>query len=119
MFGGDPSRRAAAAIAEVAARLPESVLLGCSTAGEIHDAQVQDASLSLAIAHFAGVSAAQGFAAHRARTTIRSRPAARWAARSPGPTCARCSSCPTALHVNGSRLDGRACNDVAARHASS
>ena len=29
--------------------------MGCSTAGEIHEAQVQDASLTVAIAHFAGV----------------------------------------------------------------
>ena len=56
MFGGKGSSECQSAIAEVAARLPRSVLAGCSTAGEIFDAQVQDASLSVAIAHFAGVA---------------------------------------------------------------
>ena len=55
MFGGRASPACRAAIDEVSARLPKSVLMGCSTAGEIHDAQVQDASLTVAIAHFAGV----------------------------------------------------------------
>lgn len=35
--------------------MPNSVLVGCSTAGEIFDGRVQDASLSIAIAHFTRV----------------------------------------------------------------
>ena len=56
MFGGTASPACRAAIAQVVEHLPRSVLVGCSTAGEIHDAQVQDSSLTLAIAHFAGVA---------------------------------------------------------------
>ena len=52
MFGGNPAEDCRDAIAEVAGRLPQSVLLGCSTAGEIFDAHVQDVSLSVAIARF-------------------------------------------------------------------
>jgi hypothetical protein len=39
MFGGNPVEECGIAIAEVARRLPNSVLLGCSTAGEIFGAQ--------------------------------------------------------------------------------
>ena len=63
MFGGNPVDDCGAAIAEVAGRLPNSVLLGCSTAGEIFGARVQDVSLSLAVARFAPerrVTAARG-----------------------------------------------------------
>jgi hypothetical protein len=56
MFGGNPVEECGIAISEVARRLPNSVLLGCSTAGEIFGAQVQDLSLSLAVARFAGVT---------------------------------------------------------------
>lgn len=56
VFGGSASPAMRGAIAEVAARLPKSVLAGCSTAGEIHDTRVQDASLTVAIARFAGVA---------------------------------------------------------------
>jgi len=52
MFGGNPLDGCRGAIAEVARRLPTSVLLGCSTAGEIFDARVQDVSLSVAVARF-------------------------------------------------------------------
>jgi hypothetical protein len=56
MFGSNASAACGAAIDEVRGRLPQSVLVGCSTAGEIHDGQVQDESLAVAIAHFAGVT---------------------------------------------------------------
>ncbi len=56
MFGGNPVEECGFAIAEAALRLPNSVLLGCSTAGEIFGAQVQDLSLSLAVARFARVT---------------------------------------------------------------
>ena len=56
IFGGRASRETEAAVGEVAARLPNSILAGCSTAGEIHGEQVQDASLSVAIASFAHVT---------------------------------------------------------------
>jgi len=52
MFGGNPLDGCRGAIAEVARRLPNSVLLGCSTAGEIFNARVQDVSLSVAVARF-------------------------------------------------------------------
>ncbi len=55
MFGGNASPECRAAIAEVATRLPQAVYVGCSTAGEIFDDQVQDATLSVAIAHFEDV----------------------------------------------------------------
>ncbi len=56
IFGGPSSPLCKAAIAEVAVRLPSSVLMGCSTAGEIHGERVQDASLAVAIASFAGAT---------------------------------------------------------------
>jgi len=55
VFGAPASAGCRAALQEVRERLPNSILLGCSTAGEIFNAQVQDASLSVAIAHFDGV----------------------------------------------------------------
>jgi hypothetical protein len=56
MFGGEASPACRAAIAEVVARLPQSTLVGCSSAGEIMNARVHDSSLTLAIARFAGVT---------------------------------------------------------------
>ncbi|MFO1313308.1 MAG: FIST N-terminal domain-containing protein [Burkholderiales bacterium] len=56
IFGGRASEDTARGVAEVAAQLPNSVLMGCSTAGEIHGDHVKDASLSVAIASFEGVS---------------------------------------------------------------
>lgn len=55
IFGGRASPEADAAVSEIAAHLPNSILAGCSTAGEIHGDQVQDATLSVAIASFAKV----------------------------------------------------------------
>jgi hypothetical protein len=56
IFGAAASDETAAALAEVNACLPSSVRVGCSTAGEIFDAEVRDASVSLAIASFEGVA---------------------------------------------------------------
>jgi len=56
IFGGRASPGTEGAVGEIAARLPNSVLAGCSTAGEIHGDQVADASLSVAIASFAHVT---------------------------------------------------------------
>lgn len=56
MFGGSASADCRAVMDEVVARLPQSAVVGCSTAGEIYDGRVQDASLAVAIAHFAGVA---------------------------------------------------------------
>ena len=55
IFGGPASADNARGIAEIAAQLPNSVLMGCSTAGEIHGDHVTDASLSVAVASFEGV----------------------------------------------------------------
>jgi hypothetical protein len=41
-----------APFAELAAAFPRSVLLGCSTSGEIAEGQVHDASISVAVAQF-------------------------------------------------------------------
>lgn len=56
LFGGGTAAQCREAIDEVAARLPHSVLTGCSTAGEIHADHVQDASLTVAIARFRSVT---------------------------------------------------------------
>ena len=56
MFGGGTASECRAAIAEVAARLPQATLTGCSTAGEILADHVQDASLAVAIARFDAVT---------------------------------------------------------------
>jgi hypothetical protein len=55
IFGGRASPSAGAAVEELAARMPNSILAGCSTAGEIHGDQVADASLSVAVASFESV----------------------------------------------------------------
>lgn len=46
-FGDEP-----AALAELANAFPKAIKLGCSTSGEIHGAEVHDASLSIAVARF-------------------------------------------------------------------
>ena len=56
MFGGGTAGQCRAAIAEVAGRLPQATLTGCSTAGEILADHVQDASLTVAIARFDAVT---------------------------------------------------------------
>jgi hypothetical protein len=52
-FGSTRTAASRAAVDDVRAQLPNSIVVGCSTAGEIFDARVQDASLSVAIAQFA------------------------------------------------------------------
>lgn len=56
LFGGGTAAQCRDAIAEVSARLPNAILTGCSTAGEILADRVQDASLILAIARFEAVT---------------------------------------------------------------
>jgi len=51
-FGGRATAQVRAALAEVSQRLPRSVKVGCSTAGEIAAARVRDESLTVAIARF-------------------------------------------------------------------
>jgi hypothetical protein len=56
MFGGNSALDCHEAIAEVGRQLPNSVLVGCSTAGEIHGTRVHDASLTVAVACFDDVA---------------------------------------------------------------
>lgn len=56
IFGGRASPHTESVVAEVAAQFPNSILAGCSTAGEIHGEHVKDASLSVAIAAFESVA---------------------------------------------------------------
>ena len=51
-FGAAEYAEQPQAFAELAAALPRSVLIGCSTSGEIAGAQVSDASISVAVARF-------------------------------------------------------------------
>jgi hypothetical protein len=51
-FGATAYADEPAAFAELAAALPQALLVGCSTSGEIAGAQVSDASLSVAVARF-------------------------------------------------------------------
>ena len=52
VFGGSEFLLEPAALLELKAAYPHSLLLGCSTSGEIHGACVEDASLSVAVAGF-------------------------------------------------------------------
>lgn len=54
-FGGRATPRTREALAELSRRLPRSVSMGCSTAGEIAATRVHDESLVLAIARFDSV----------------------------------------------------------------
>lgn len=51
-FAAPEWRDAPQVLAELAAAFPRSVLLGCSTSGEIRGTEVHDASISLAVARF-------------------------------------------------------------------
>lgn len=51
-FGASAYAAAPAPFAELAAAFPRSVLVGCSTSGEIAGTEVSDASISLAVARF-------------------------------------------------------------------
>ncbi len=52
-FGASDLAADAAVFQDLAAAFPQAVVLGCSTAGEIAGAEVNDASLSVAVARFA------------------------------------------------------------------
>jgi hypothetical protein len=52
VFGGSEYLDSPAPIAELAAALPESSIMGCSTAGEINGTEVSDGSLAVAVARF-------------------------------------------------------------------
>lgn len=54
-FGGRATPGTRAALAELARRMPHSVKVGCSTAGEIAAARVHDDSIVLAVARFGSV----------------------------------------------------------------
>ncbi len=56
IFGGTASAAMRAALADVSARLPRSVTIGCSSAGEIAGGHVHDNTLSLALARFDSVA---------------------------------------------------------------
>lgn len=51
-FGGRTLQDKPAAVHELAAAFPRSVVMGCSSAGEIADRQVADGSISVAVARF-------------------------------------------------------------------
>lgn len=51
-FAASALGHAPQALSDVAAAFPRSVLMGCSTAGEIHGARVNDDSISLAVVRF-------------------------------------------------------------------
>jgi hypothetical protein len=53
-FAAPTSDRDDAALAELAAAFPTSVVIGCSTAGEIDQTQVHDDSIVVAVVRFAG-----------------------------------------------------------------
>lgn len=52
VFGAPEFAKAAGPLRELAERYPTSHIIGCSTAGEIFDATLNDNSLSVAVAHF-------------------------------------------------------------------
>ena len=56
VFGGSNLRDDPEPIAEVAAAFPDSHLLGCSTSGQIHGAELHDGGLSVAAFRFARAS---------------------------------------------------------------
>lgn len=53
VFGAPEFRSAEAPIAELVAAFPKSVVMGCSSAGEIFKDQIRDGSLSVAVIRFA------------------------------------------------------------------
>ena len=52
-FGAPTVPRRSAALRELARTFPKSILVGCSSAGEIHGTTVSDDSLSVTVARFA------------------------------------------------------------------
>ncbi|MFO1399216.1 MAG: FIST N-terminal domain-containing protein [Burkholderiales bacterium] len=59
LFGGGTAADCMEAIDDVAARLPQAVRVGCSTAGGIRDAHVEDVTLTVAVARFASTGMRQ------------------------------------------------------------
>jgi hypothetical protein len=70
-FGSPPQELAAARLAELAAALPQALLAGCSTAGEILDRRVAEGSMSVAVARFAHTTLRRAEAAVAAPTDSR------------------------------------------------
>lgn len=102
-FGAADYAERPQAFAELAAALPRSVLVGCSTSGEIAGAQVSDASVSVAVARFEHTTL------RRAITEVRgvddSRAAgARLAAQLPAKGLRAVFVLSDGLHVNGTAL---------------
>lgn len=97
-FADDPSP-----FAELARSLPDAVLLGCSTSGEIAGTQVHDASISVAVARF------EHTALRHAVTAIRDAhdswaAGARLAQQLPAPGLRAVFLLGDGLHVNGTPL---------------
>jgi hypothetical protein len=93
----------AAPLAELAAAFPASVVLGCSTAGEIHGAEIFDDSLSVAVARFARTGLR--LATAEIREASGSREAGRQLAAALGaPDLRSVLVLSDGLHVNGTEL---------------
>jgi hypothetical protein len=91
------------ALSELRAAYPHSIIVGCSTAGEIHGAQVCDGSLSVAVARFERTELM--YAQARVDTAAESRAAGEAIARAllrPGLRAVLVLS--DGLHVNGTTL---------------
>lgn len=102
-FGAAEYAEQPQAFADLSAALPRSVLIGCSTSGEITGAQVSDASISVAVARF------ERTALQRALTAVHdvddSRAAgARLAAQLPAEGLRAVFVLSDGLHVNGTAL---------------
>ena len=112
MFGGSSSAACRGAIAAAADRLPTSVLLGCSTAGEISASRVHDASLTVALARFADVALRKAaLPIAEQRDSFATGQALGRALQAPGLRAIFVLS--DGLHVNGTQL-ARGLNDVLA-----
>jgi hypothetical protein len=70
-FGSPPQEVAAARLAELGAALPQALLAGCSTAGEILDRRVAEGGMSVAVARFAHTTLRRAEAAVAAPTDSR------------------------------------------------
>jgi hypothetical protein len=88
---------------ELAAAFPNSVLVGCSTSGEIADTQVQDASVSVAVARFEGTQLRRAFTTVSGATDSFDA-GARLAAQLAGPDLRAVFLLSDGLRVNGTLL---------------
>jgi hypothetical protein len=52
VFSTQPAAQVQPALAAIAKRLPKSTIIGCSTAGDIHDVEVSDGTIVVGIARF-------------------------------------------------------------------